>query len=174
MNDNNDNIWNMPELTVNEIDEFLANPMPIMEPLFLPETQMSVNELSSKIEQLTLDSSTQALRIKIERAKRQKLKMSIRALKQQLSLPCPNIATTRQEIENMQLNQSIVTDHLDREIAGINALAFRGYSRMHHLFATILPHISMPPDDHYEIMQLLQELSRNLQQFHTVYQISYV
>jgi len=106
MNDNNDNIWNMPELTVNEIDEFLANPMPIMEPLFLPETQMSVNELSSKIEQLTLDSSTQALRIKIERAKRQKLKMSIRALKQQLSLPCPDIVTTRQEIENMQLNHA--------------------------------------------------------------------
>jgi len=98
-----------------------------------------ITELNLKLDNLSLECNTQALQLEVERVKRQELRASIRAMKQQISLPCPDTALIKREIQTTQLNQNAVNYQLDGEMARINTMAFRCFVRIHSLpfFSTL-------------------------------------
>ena len=59
-----------------------------------------------------LDHLSQALRIDVERAKRQKLSATVRRVKQNILLPCPEIASLKHDIETIRGDQNILNYQL--------------------------------------------------------------
>jgi len=137
-------------------------------------THSDITALNQRLDHLSLETNTQALRIAVERAKRQKLRATIRQVKQDMLLPCPDIASLRYDIETMRGSQNIINYQLEGEITSLNTMTFRCLSRMHQIIALLLPHVIMPSDNNCELNQLLQELARTLQQFRINYPVSYV
>jgi len=128
--------------------------------------------LNRRLDLLSLETNTQGLRIAVERAKRQKLHATIRQVRQDMSLSCPDIVTIRHDLETMREHQNAVNYQLDGETTRINTLTFRCLSRMHQIMALLIPCVTMPSG--YEFYQMLQELARTLQQFSVNYATSYV
>ena len=42
------------------------------------------------------------------------------------------------------------------------------------MIAYLLPHVMLPPANNHELNQMLDELTRTIQQFHTYYEATYV
>ena len=72
---------------------------------FLPEnpstiiTHPEIVALNSRIDQFFLESNTQSLRIELEKHKRQKLRTTIKQVKQNMIIPSPDIASLRYDAE---------------------------------------------------------------------------
>jgi len=58
-------------------------------------THPDIAALNQRLDHLSLETNTQALRIAVERAKHQKLRATIRQVKQDMLPPCPDIASLR-------------------------------------------------------------------------------
>ena len=71
-------------------------PTPVMHP--------DIIEINRKLEHLTLETNTQGLRIAVERVKRQRLQASVRQVKQDLALPCPDLMVIRNELNQLREN----------------------------------------------------------------------
>ena len=67
-----------------------------------PLFQSDIVEINRKIEHLTLELNTQGLRLEIERAKRQRLLTSLRQIKHDLALPCPELMALKNELIQMR------------------------------------------------------------------------
>ena len=67
-----------------------------------------VIELSRKLDNLTIESNTQGLRLEIERAKRQRLQASIRQVRRDLAIPCPELSEIRMELNQFKEIQNYV------------------------------------------------------------------
>ena len=106
--------------------------------------------------------------------KRQKLRASIRAMKQHVSLPCPDAALLEREIQTTQLNQNAVNYQLDGEMARNNTMAFRSFARIHQIISAIFPYVALPPDKHCKLIQMLNELIKTLNQYQVCQPASYV
>jgi len=130
--------------------------------------------LNSRLEHLSLEINTQSLQIEVERAKRQKMRTSLKQLKQEVSTPCLDIAPLRQEISKINENHNATSYHLEAEITRLSTMSFRCFSRMHQILVLLLSHISMPPNECTDMVQLLNEFTRTLHQFHVIYEASYV
>ena len=141
--------------------------------LTLAITHPDIAILNQRLDHLSLETNTQALRIAVERAKRQKLRPTVRQVRQDMLIPCPNIASLRYDIETMRGIQNTVNYQLEGEITSLNTMTFRCLSRMHHIIALLLPYVIMPSDSNCELNHLLQELARTLQQFRINYAVSY-
>ena len=110
--------------------------------------------LNQRLDHLSLETNTQGLRIAVERAKRQKLRTTIRQVRQDMLLPCPDIVSLRHDIETMREHQNAVNCQFDGEITRLNTLTFRCLSRMHQIITLILPCVTMPSDNSYELHQI--------------------
>ena len=137
-------------------------------------THPDIVALNSRLDHLSLETNTQALRIKVERAKRQRLSATVRQVKQNMLLSCPDIASLKDDVEVMQGNQNAINYQLEGEITNMNVMTFRCLSRMHQIITFLLSHVMLPPDNNFELTQMLHELSRTLQQFRVDYSVSYV
>ena len=137
-------------------------------------THPDIVALNQRLDHLSLETNTQGLRIGVERAKRQKLRTTIRQVRQDMLLICPDIMSVRNDIETMRGSQNAVNYQLDGEITRLNTLTFRCLSRMDQIIALLLPYVTMPSDSSYELHQMLQELARTIQQFSMNYAASHV
>jgi len=77
---------------LNDLFQIDDLPTPVIHP--------DITELSRRLDHLSLETNTQGLRIAVERAKRQRLQATIRQVKQDLSLPCPDITILKKRIES--------------------------------------------------------------------------
>ena len=139
-----------------------------------PLFQSDIVEINRKIEQLTIDLNTQGLRLEIERVKRQRLQTSLRQIKHDLTLPCPELMTLRDELIQMRDYQNTLNYQLDNENAKTNTLSFRSLSRICQIFAELIPSITLSPSSSPEIQTLLMELTNTINHFGVHYSASYV
>jgi len=133
-------------------------------------THPDIAALNFKLDSLSLECNTQALQIEVERVKRQKLRSSIRSIRQKISLPCPDTMSLKGELQAVRENQNAINYQIDGEVSRLNTMSLRYFSRIHQILTVILPHVTMPPDEHFELIQMLDELVRTLHQFQ-VYQL---
>ena len=145
----------------------------------ITSTQQDIVVLSSRLDQLSLWSNwagTQSLRIELEKHKRQKLRTTIRQIKQDMNSPCPDTVSLKYEFDIMQRNQDAINYNyqLEGEITTMITITFRCLSRVHQLVTRLLPHVMLAPDDNFELVQMLHELSQTLHQFQPYYSVSYV
>ena len=68
-----------------------------MNSTMIPAIPKELNELSRKVEQLTIECNTMHLRLEIERAKRQRLQSIVKQLEREALSPCPVASTVKQE-----------------------------------------------------------------------------
>jgi len=128
-----------------------------------------VIELSRKLDNLTVESNTQGLRLEIESTKRQRLQSSVRQI-----IPCPDLIEIRNELNQFKEYQNAINYQLDGENARTNTLAFRSISRICQILVALIPGASLSPESSPEVKILLQELSLTVQQFGVHYAASYV
>ena len=153
------------------MEPFLPNLLPegsLFNSTFPPEnpsiisTQRDIVALSSQLDQLSLETGTQSLRIELEKHKRQKLRTTIRQIKQNMISPCPVTASLKYEFDVMQRNQNAVNFQLEGEITTMRTITFRCLLRVHQLVTRLLPHVMLTLDDNFELVQMLHELSQTL------------
>ena len=130
--------------------------------------------ISRQLESLTIENNTQSLQIKIERMKRRQLRSSLRSMEQVLLRPCPEAASLKQELISTQENQNAINYQFEGDMTSLRALMFRCLTRMHQMMTRLLPHIMLPPDDDFELVQMSQEIAQTFHQFHSYYTTSYV
>ena len=85
---------NLPDLLH---EEPMLNDLFQIDDLIAPVTHPDIVEINRRLDHLSLETNTQGLRIAVERAKRQRLQATIRQVRQDLSLPCPDITILKNE-----------------------------------------------------------------------------
>ena len=98
--------------------------------------------------------------------KRRKLRTSINNIKKEILRNSNAVAQLQHDLMNLQERVGAIEMMHNHEMARISSLAYRSLARIHHLFVTILPHLIVPPDNHFETVQLANELIRTIQQLH--------
>jgi len=88
--------------------EPMLNDLFQIDDLITPVTHPDIVELNRRLDHLSLETNTQGLRIAVERAKRQRLQATIRQVKQDLSLPCPDITMLKNELEHLREHQNAI------------------------------------------------------------------
>ena len=124
-------------------DPPIDNQFPVETPL-ITSLHSDISAINTRLENLTIESNTQSLRIEVERVKRQKLHLSLRQVKQNMLLPCPDIASLKYNVEAMQGNQNAINYQLEGEITNMNVMTFRRLSRMHQIITFLLPMLCCP------------------------------
>ena len=125
----------------------------------LPSELKAIN---ARIEQLEVALNTQSLRIEVERAKRQKLRIAMKQRRHEI--PALRPEALKQLIDANFMHQDAVNYQLGGDIDWLNTLAFRCLSRMQQLMSFVLPCILVTPGDHPDVTRLLEEIGRTLQQ----------
>ena len=103
---------------------FLRDIFPMEPPRSMP-SYLDLATLNSQIEHLSLTVNTQSFRIEVERAKRQKMRSTIKQLRQEMNNPCPEIASLKQEVSTIYENQNTNSYYLDGELTRINFMSFQ-------------------------------------------------
>ena len=129
-------------------------------------TYQDLNQLTDRINRLDIDMNTHNLRLELERMKRRKLRASFNNIKQEIHPHNDEINRIQYDLSTQQERVGALDMIFNSEIARLSSLTYRSLSRIHHLIITILPYLSMPPDNHFETAQLANELLRTIQQFH--------
>jgi len=142
--------------------------------MIIPTMHYDVNELNRKIDNLTIEHNTLGLRLEIEKTKRQRVQSSVRQLKRDVVIPCPDLLELKNELIQFKEQQSAINYQLDGENARTNTLAFRSISRICQLLTALIPGTMMSPGSNPEIKILLHELSLTVQQFGVHYAASHV
>ena len=125
----------------------------------LPSELKAIN---ARIEHLERGLSAQSLRLEIERAKRQKLRLSVKPSQYDTSVL--HLGTLRQTIEANFMHQNTINFQLQGDTDRLNTLTFRCLSRMQQLLSFIPPNISITSSNHPDTTILLEEIGRTLQQ----------
>jgi len=168
------------ELPLNEIipDPLAGGPLadePFrLDDLLVMPDHPDVSTISRQLEDLTIDNNTQSLQLKIERMKRRQLRSSLRSVEQVLLRPCADATSLKHDLIASQEQQNAINYQFDADVTSLRTLMFRCFTRMHQMMAKFLPHIRLPPDDDFELQQMLQEITQTFQQFHSYYSASYV
>ena len=136
-------------------EEPILNDLFQINDLIVPATHPDIVELNRRLDHLSLETNTQRLRIAVERAKRQRLQATIRQVKQDLSIPCPDIAILKNELEHMREHQNAINYQLDGETARTNTLLFRSLSRICQILIALVPCVTLPSETNPEVSILL-------------------
>ena len=118
--------------------------------------------LNAKIDRMEAVIKSQALLLKIERTKRQKLKLLVTQQRQEVPIIHPEIL--KRMIETNTMYQETVNFNLSGSIDRLSTLAFRGLSRMQQLMAFILPSVAITSSDSPDMALLLEEIGLVIQQ----------
>ena len=140
----------------------MAEP-PLLEFGDLFPTYQDLTQLTERISHIYVNLNTHDLRIELERMKRRKLRTSINNIKKEIFPNSNAVAQIQYDLMNLQERVGAIEMMHNHEMARISSLTYRSLARIHHLFVTIFPHLTMPPDNHYETAQLANKL---IQQFH--------
>ena len=130
--------------------------------------------INDRLENLEVLVNTQSLRIEVERVKRQKLRSSMRQLKHETSISYPKVVALKQIMDNNSAQQNTTNYQLGGEIDRLSTLMVRCLSRMQQILMSVVPCVIVAPDDYHDIMRLLEEIGRTLQQLCVYQQTSYV
>jgi len=145
-----------------------------IEDLLTPVSHPDVIELKRKLDLLTVEINTQGLRLEVEKSKRQRLQATVRQLRRDLSLPCPDIQILRNELTQLREYQNSINYQLDNENARTNTLSFRSLSRIGQILTTFIPSNFPLSESNSEIEVLLQELHNTIRQFGVYYLAAHV
>ena len=160
---NTDNVF---PFSIEDPCPLLMDEPPLLEFGDLFPTHQDLTQLTERISHIDINLNTHDLRIELERMKRRKLRTSINNIKKEI-LPNSNaVAQLQHDLMNLQERVGAIEMMHNHEMARISSLTYRSLARIHHLFLTILPHLIIPPDNHFETMQLANELIRTIQQLH--------
>jgi len=166
MNQNNLlNLTNDPVLPNLLPEEPIYDELFQLDDLMMPIPHSELTELNRKIELLTIDANTHGLRIEVERAKRQRAQMTIRQLRQDLSLASSDIMMLKNEMTQLRDHQNAINFQLDSENARTNTLSFRSLSRIGQILFALVPSRTLSPEISPEVKTLLQELNNTIRQF---------
>ena len=146
------------DLSLFEDPELVYPNAPFLEPPVIAPSAIDFHELSSKMDQISVDVNTQHLRSKLEKCKRQRLSSTIRNIEREIAALSNTINQTQTNIT--KLNQQIESLVLMRngDLAQLTTITYRCLSRMHNIIITILPYMIMPTRSHEDLAQLAHEL----------------
>ena len=160
---NNDDMFSF---SIEDPCPVLMEEPPLLEYGNLFPTHQDLTQITERIGHIDISLNTQDLRIELERMKRRKLRTSINNIRKEI-LPHNNaVAQLQHDLMILQESMGALEMRHNHEMARISALTYRSLARAHHLFVAILPHLIMPPDNHFEAVQLANELIRTIQQLH--------
>ena len=125
----------------------------------LPSELKAINV---RIEHLERAMSIQTLKLDVERAKCQQLKLMMKSQCKETHVPHPEVL--KQAIETNMARQETINFQLGGDLDRLNTLAFRCFSRMQQLMSFVLPCIPVSSSDHPDVTSLLEEIGRTLQQ----------
>jgi len=124
----------------------------------LPSELKAIN---ARIDRLEAALSTQTLRLELERAKRQKLRLLMKPRRPEAPVFHPG--ALKQLIETNFAHQEMINYHLGGSIDQMNTIAFRCFSRTQQLLSYILPCVAITPSDFPDVTCLLEEIGRTIQ-----------
>jgi len=167
INPNNDPI--LPDLVPEGYND---NDMFQIEDLIVPMPHDEINNLTQKLELLTIDTNSNGLRIEVERAKRRRLQTKIKQTERNLSLASSEITVLRDEIAQLREQQNLINLQLDGDHARTSTLAFRSLSRVSQILSILALRNAPTYEPNSEIEVLLHELDLTIRQFGVFYQTS--
>jgi len=160
-----DDLFNNPEFH----DVFLSEPglvyiTPAEEDLIkvLPS---ELKALNARIEFLEKGMSAQALLLDVERAKRQRLSLTLKSIRPEPTNVHYN--SLPQILENQVNNQNSINFQLQSNLDRHSTVLFRYLSRLQQMLAFILPNVAITSSDEPDTSQLLDEMNRVLRQLCT-------
>ena len=167
INPNNDPM--LPDLVPEGCND---NNMFPLDDLIVPMPYDEINNLTQKLELLTIDTNSNGLRIEVERAKRRHLQTKIKQTERNLSLASSEITVLRDEIVRLREQQNLINLQLDGDHARTSTLAFRSLSRISQILSTLALRNAPTYEPNSEIEVLLHELDLTIRQFGVFYQPS--
>ena len=146
----------------------------IFNPIDLFPSSDDVLSISRLVEQLSIDLNTQHLKIEVKKLKREKLRATIKHVKQE-SIP------TQQMLDQIHSDNTINREQLGAisntyasELAHLILVTHCCLSRFHQVLTSMIPRISMPFDEHEEVLELIFELLGPIHLFKSTSPISSV
>ena len=168
----NDEIFDMMIRDLLPEGSVVDNLFPVENLFSMPEHSDIVN-INRQLESLTLENNTNSLRIEVERSKRQKMRATLRQIKHDIRSFCSEGAPPSRVINTLRENQEAVNYQLEGEIARLNTICYRSFSRMHQLLTFLLPRTNLAPDDQVEATYMLNEIAQTIHPFIVCYQPVY-
>ena len=129
-------------------------------------TYQDLSQMTDRMNCLDINMNTHRLRLELEKMKRRKLRASVNNIKHEIHPNTDEVNRIQYDLSILQERVGVLDMIFNNEMARISSLTYRSLSRIHHLIITILPYLTMPPDNHFETAQLANELLRTIQQFH--------
>ena len=117
--------------------------------------------LNARIEYLEKGMSAQSLMLEVERAKRQRLSVTLKSIHPETSTF--QFDNLKQLVENNVVHQNTINFQQQGDIDRHNTIMFRYLSRMQQLLSFILPNVAITSSDKPDTNQLL-EMGRVLRQ----------
>ena len=118
--------------------------------------------LNARVEYLEKGMSAQSLMLEVERAKRQRLSVTLKSIRiETLTFQFNNLKPL---VENNVVHQNTTNFQLQSDIDRHNTIMFRYLSRMQQLLSFILPNVAITSSDEPDTNQLLEEMGRVLRQ----------
>ena len=142
--------------------------------LAMPAPYPDFAEWGRKIDNLIIECNTLNLRLEVEKSKRQRLQSTVRQIKRDMVIPCPDLTSIQRDFDRFKEQQNTANYIMDGENARTNTLAFRSISRICQFLTTMLTGASSFPDATDELNVLLHELSLTIRQFGVHYAASHV
>jgi len=118
--------------------------------------------LNARVEYLEKGMSAQSLMLEVERAKRQRLSVTLKSIRIE-TLTC-QFNNLKQLVENNVVHQNTTNFQLQNDIDRHNTIMFRYLSRMQQLLSFVLPNVAITSSDEPDTTQLLEEMGRVLRQ----------
>ena len=91
------------------------------------------------------------LRSRLEKAKRQRLNITVRNIERELTLLTETVAQTQSNITMLKQQIKNLTRESNGDFARLTTVTYRSLSRMHKILIAIIPYIDMPPHNHEDL-----------------------
>ena len=151
------------DLLITDTEIPVLNDSLIFDPVELYPPSKDLLSLNKQIKQLYLILNTQHLKIEVEKLRRQKLRVIIKRVEQELT-------SNQQLLTQIQSDKDIMRERIDTisntyasELVRLSLVTHCCFSRFHQLLTSVIPRISMPFNEYEEVSQLTHELLRVIQ-----------
>ena len=105
-----------------------------------------INTLSKQVESLPIDLHTQALRIEVQKAKRQRLGSSLKRVKKEIITPLHLVSQAYCDINLQRKDLQDLKIKYDNETVLLRSLTYRGIARLHQILFGVIPCAPMTSD----------------------------